>query len=128
MPDDRTLAGMVRGPAKAGPYRTLLSLLEELEFGGWLKANRIPYEDIPTADYDMRGFWKALKSGDPRARQAYDPMDRTMHFPDTWKTPYHETFSNESLYALPTAPHWEGTKLVNPLGIVLTDESKPRRR
>ncbi len=46
-----------------------------------------------------------------------------MHFPDTYKTPYHKTFSNESIYALPTAPHWEGDQLVDQNGNIVFDDT-----
>jgi len=89
--------------AKPGPYVTKLDPAQETAFQGWVKQNKIPWQDTPNADYDMRGYWKAQQSGDPHAKRAAN-----LHFPDTWKTPYHKSFSNESMYALPTAPHWEG--------------------
>src|ERR1035438_684822 len=49
-----------------------------------------------------------------------------MHFPDTYKTPFHKTFSNESKYAPKDAPHWEEDKLVDKHGKVIADESKPQ--
>ena len=130
---DRTLGEMARAPvkslqAKPGSYRTLLSLIDELEFLPWVRQQGIQ-DDVtsPDADYDWRGFYKAWKAGDPRAVRSYDPIDRRIHAPDIWKTPYHESFSNESMYAQPTAPHWEDGKLVNPLGITVYDESKRRK-
>lgn len=56
----------------------------------------------------MRGYWKAQQSGDPNAVR----NSKNLHFPDTWKTPYDATFSNQSQYAQPSAPHWEGDVLV----------------
>lgn len=108
--------------AKPGPYKTELNPNEEQQFQEWVKTNSVPYEDSPNPDYDMRGYWKALISGDPRARQA-----ENKHFPDTWKTPYHKSFSNESMYALPTAPTWKGNKLVLN-GKVIYDEDKPQQQ
>jgi hypothetical protein len=96
--------------AKPGPYVTGLSSSEEPKFQSWVKQNAIPWKDSPTSDYDMRGFWKAQQQGDPYAKRS----STTKHFPDTWKTPYHETFSNQSKYALPTAGHWEGDTFVPP--------------
>jgi hypothetical protein len=122
-----TLADLMRN-ARPGPYQTRLSFPEESEFMGWVQSNRVPYDAGPLADYDMRGFWKALKAGDPRAQQSYSPFDASMHFPDVWKTPYHQSFSNESIYALPTAPHWAGEKLVDKLGTVLVDESRRKKK
>lgn len=93
--------------ATPGPYTTTLAPDEEQQFQGWVKSNKLPWQDGPTSDYDMRGFWKAQQAGDPNARRAAN-----LHFPDTYKTPYHKSFSNESKYATKRAPHWEGDKLV----------------
>jgi hypothetical protein len=108
--------------AKPGPYTTKLSPAEERDFQSWVKTNRVPWQDSPTADYDMRGYYQALREG--KAKQSLDPYDRRMHFPDTWKTPYHSTFSNESIYSTPEAPHWEGNRLMTPQGSLIYDESK----
>jgi hypothetical protein len=104
-------------------YQTNLSLDDEQRFQAWVKAKNVPWRDEPAADYDMRGFWKALTSGDPRARQAQSQFDGRMHFPDTWKTPYHKTLSNESMYAAPGAPHWVGDRLVDKNGRIVADET-----
>lgn len=73
----------------------------------------------------MRGFYKALKSGDPKAKNAIDPNDNKLHYPDYWKTPYHQTFSNESQWATKNAPHWtDDDKLVLPNGRVVFDDRK----
>lgn len=106
--------------ATPGPYITKLSSEEEAQFQDWVKHNNIPFDPSPNADYDMRGFWKAQQSGDPTAKRAAN-----LHFPDTWKTPYHKTFSNESIYSKPDAPHWEGNKLIDKNGNVVVDESAP---
>src|SRR4249920_2203507 len=82
--------------AKPGSYTTKLPRPDEAKFQQWVKTNNVPWQDSPTADYDMRGYWKAQQGGDPNAKQAGN-----LHFPDTYKTPYHKTFSNESKYALP---------------------------
>jgi hypothetical protein len=55
----------------------------------------------------MRGFWKAMSGGDKDAKQSPE----TLHFPDTYKTPYHESFSNQSMYATKDAPTWTGDYL-----------------
>jgi hypothetical protein len=109
----------IEQPKAAKSYRTNLSPPEERGFQSWVKENRVPYQDSPTADYDMRGFYKAKQSGDPIAAQAPNG-----HYPDKWKTPYHKTFSNESMYATPDAPHWEGSRLVGKDGRVVADESE----
>lgn len=110
-----------RNWAKPGPYATKLSPPEEREFQEWVRANKVPWQDTPTADYDMRGYWKALNGG--KAKQTFNAWDHTMHFPDTWKTPYSGTFSRESIYAKPNAPHWQGDKLVTSTDKVVTDET-----
>jgi hypothetical protein len=110
--------------AKPGPYVTQLSPDDETQFQSWVKQNKVPFEnDSSTSDYDMRGYWKAMNSGDANAKQSLSGFDGTMHFPDTFKTPYHKTFSNESMYATPDAPHWEGDRLVGKDGNVVADET-----
>lgn len=96
----------------------MLSNTDEQKFQQWVSENKIPWQDEPKADYDMRGFWKAMVSGDPNATRAAN-----LHFPDTYKTPYHKTFSNESKYATQDAPHWEGNKLISKDGKVIADET-----
>jgi hypothetical protein len=98
---------------------------KEPEFQAWVKQNNVPFDlnaEIP--DYDMRGFYKALQEGDPKAQEALNPNDKQMHFPDYWKTPYHHSFSNESQWADPAkAPKWnEKDQLVLPDGTVTYDE------
>lgn len=74
------------------------------EFQNWYSKNtiegqnKIPYSD--NLDYDylsffMNGEYKNYKGG---------------HFPDTYKRPNHETFSNESVYSTPENPggYWKG--------------------
>jgi hypothetical protein len=110
--------------AAQGPqnYSTPLSATEEPAFQNWLKTNQVPYKDEPRADYDMRGFYKAAQFGDPRASQSLNAGDQQMHFPDTWKTPYHTGFSNESMYAPQSAPRWEEDVLKSAGGKVVSDE------
>lgn len=103
-------SGHPRVPAKSithkPDYQTSLSPEDEQKFQSWTKESKAPWQDSPTSDYDMRGYWKAQQSGDPNAHQAAN-----QHYPDTWKTPNHKTFSDESIYATPGAPHWEGGQL-----------------
>jgi hypothetical protein len=62
---------------------------------------------------------------DPRARTAINPNDNLMHFPDTWKTPYHQSFSNESMYANQNAPQWiNDSQLASPSGRLFYDEKR----
>jgi hypothetical protein len=77
-------------------------------FMDWVRKNNVPYDPSPQADYDMPGFWKGLMSGDPRAHSGINPNDNRLHFTDAWKTPYHHTFSNQSIYSKnQTDPQWQ---------------------
>jgi len=94
-------------------------------FRSWVGTNKIPFDPTEAnADYDMRGFWKALQVGDPMALTAVNPNDQQIHFPDYWKTPYHQSFSAESQWADPEkAPRWnEKDQLILPDGTVVFDE------
>ncbi len=109
-----------RDAAKRGTYSTRLAPRDELNFQAWIWKNKIPFDlhwppDQSMQDYDMRGYWKALQSGDPIAVQSTE----NQHFPDKWKTPYHKTFSNQSMYASPDAPRWDGTRLLDKNGNVI---------
>jgi len=121
-PAPKPPAAPIRPDALPGPYATQLHPEQEQQFQTWVKENKIPWQDSPTADYDMRGYWQAQQAGDPNARQAANK-----HFPDTYKTPYHRSFSNESMYALPVAPHWQGDTLVDHKGnVVFTEPQAPK--
>jgi hypothetical protein len=111
-------------------YNTPLGTQDEAKFQRWLSVNKVPFDRYaPVTDYDMRGFWRALKNGDPIARSAVDPNDKQLHYPDYWKTPYHQTFSAESQWANPeTAPKWnEQDQLVAPDGTVLFDDKAQKK-
>lgn len=71
-------------------YSTPLTPQEEPQFQAWRDAHNIRIDP----NYDMRGYWKAMQSGDPYAKQGDNG-----HFPDTYKKPGHETFSDESQYS-----------------------------
>ena len=116
--------GQTRSYAKPGPYQTPLAPAEEREFRTWLTTIPIPFDpEDPYSDYDMRGFWKALKAGDPRATSGINPNDHSLHFTDYWKTPYHRSFSNESKFAKHGAPAWNAQdQLVLPSGKIVYDE------
>ena len=106
-------------------YNTPLSPMEEHAFRNWVKTNNVPFDlNAPVTDYDMRGFWRALQTGNPRAKSAINPADKKLHYPDFWKTPYHETFSNESQWATKKAPHWQGDVLLDSKGNVIFDGTK----
>ncbi len=114
--------------AKPGPYKTNLQPLDEMRFQDWVKAGKIPFDNSETSDYDMRGFYQATQSGGPNASTSRSPFDGLMHFPDRWKTPYHKSFSAESQYAQPAAPAWDGNRLINKTGGVVSDERPPQEK
>jgi hypothetical protein len=101
---------------------------KEKAFAGWLKANKVPFnpqDKFP--DYDMRGYYQSLMQG-----QAQNPeinaVDSQLHYPDTFKTPYHQSFSRESKWATENAPSWQGNKLVSPKGEVVFDEEAAQKQ
>lgn len=96
--------------AHSGPYETELSANEEKQYKKWLGEVSKQYgrkiQEDPS--YDMRGLFKYhVQTGN------WNP-DASGHFPDTFKTPYHPTFSRESMYAKPDAPFWRGDTLIDP--------------
>jgi len=109
-------------PSAPQNYNTQLPQIEEFAFREWLQKNKVPFDpEAKVTDYDMRGFFKALQSGDPAAKSAINEYDKQLHYPDKWKTPYHESFSNESQWANPNAPRWgDGDILSNASGRVLS--------
>ena len=109
-------------------YNTPLTPRGEEAFRSWLKKSDVPFDaDASVTDYDMRGFFKALSAGDPRAVSAIDQNDQRVHYPDYWKTPFHETFSSESQWATPVAPQWNSLdQLVTPGGRIMFDDRAQR--
>ena len=99
---------------------------QEQAFAGWLKANKVPFNPADKyPDYDMRGYYQSMQQGDaPKA--GINPTTKSLHYPDTFKTPYHESFSAESKMATEGAPSWKGNKLVTPSGKVVF-EDKPEK-
>lgn len=112
-----------REDAVPPPYQTVLPAPQEEAFQKWTTENQIPFNAQDRSgkqDYDMRGFWQAKQKGDPNAVQAAS----NKHFPDTWKTPYHKTFSQESKYAVPgKAPQWQENILMSRDGKIVADET-----
>lgn len=111
----------------ATSFQTQLSPSGEQGFRNWVTQNKVPFDPgQQTQDYDMRGFYSALQAHDPRAETAINPNDAQIHYPDYWKTPYHQSFSAESQWADPTkAPKWnEQDQLVLPDGTVVFDEKR----
>ncbi len=105
-------------PNSRNPSGTVLNLADEIKFRNWIAQHGVKDLDNPLSHYDYRGYWQAQQGGDPNAQQAAN-----QHYPDTYKLPGHPTFSNESQYAQPDAPHWEGDdqsgyRLVGKNGIV----------
>jgi len=100
--------------ALPGPYQTPLIGKDEQAYRAWVdKAAKQTGTDLNPDDlgYDMRGFWKDfIQSGKLKT-----PFTTGQHFPDIYKTPYHQTFSAESKYALPTAPKWINDALIDPI-------------
>jgi hypothetical protein len=130
MSDDDNLAANYsrnQGYAQsAASYATTLSPTDEKKFLSWLQSNDVPFDPKEkVTDYDMRGFWQALQTNDPRATTAINPNDRQIHYPDYWKTPYHKSFSRESKWARAGAPSWnDQDQLVLPNGKIVFDERK----
>lgn len=115
--------GNVRLPGAS--YNTKLNPLDEMAYRQWVQDNHVPTNPDATTpqDYDMRGFYQGLQQQNPRAQSAVDPNDNQLHYPDYWKTPLHNTFSNESQWAAPNSPSWtDDDKLVSPNGRVLFDD------
>ena len=102
-----------------------------------MKENKIPSETAsqkldptfssPDNNYDMRGYYKDNVIGQGGAKTKVSEFDQRPHFPDTYKTPYHKTFSNESKYAPADAPHWEGDRLIDKAGRILADETPKKK-
>jgi len=113
-------------PGAPDDYQTKLSSGDEDKFRGWVKDNSVPFnpDEKGPVDYDMRGYWKGLQDNDPHATSGVNANDGKLHYSDYYKTPYHETFSNESQWADPEkAPKWnDKNQLVTPDGKVIYDE------
>lgn len=92
---------------KDGPFETALGRADEARFRQWLKYHADAHPALgnfnpndPTSDYDLRGWWLENNGDAPPAEGG--------HFTDKYKTPYHQSFSNESMYADPeAAPKWQ---------------------
>jgi hypothetical protein len=96
--------------AEASPdpsiFQTKLKEPQERMYKKWLNATkRDTGTDLNPDDpgYDMRGYWKDIV-----ASGQFKRMEKGQHFPDTYKTPFHPTFSHESKYATEDAPYWNG--------------------
>lgn len=122
---------LARNMAYANPdwqkQMTQLTPQQQVAFQKWVQANKVPYNpNDKYPDYDMKGYWLSLQNN-PQAQQAgINPATQSLHYPDTFKTPYHESFSSESKWAAPGAPSWQDDKLVTPSGQVIF-EDKPEQ-
>ena len=113
--------------AKPGDYHTKLEPAAEKSFRDWLRKHKVPFDpEAAISDYDMRGYYKGMIAGDPRAKAIVDPNDQRMHFPDYWKTPYAATFSNESQWATEHAPRWQNDNYMLPNGHVIYNDREGR--
>jgi hypothetical protein len=118
---------ILAGRQPAADYDTKLDPGTEQFFRQWVAQNKVPFDPDAKApqDYDMRGFYQGLLQQNPKAQSAIDPNDARLHFPDYWKTPLHETFSNESQWAPANAPAWNSQdQLVSSGGRVLFDDKQ----
>lgn len=86
-------------------YNTPSSAENQQRFKNWtdLATKTMGVDTSDLYDYDMQGYW--LNGG---SAQTLKPG---MHFPDTYKKPSHETFSNQSIYHGTPSPYggtWQG--------------------
>lgn len=106
-------------------FDTQLDPGQEAFFRQWVQHNNVPFNpDAGASDYDMRGYYKGLMNGNPMARpQQFNANDGRSHFTDYYKTPSHQTFSNESQWAAGNAPTWVNDhQLAGQNGRVVFDE------
>jgi len=120
---------LARNMAYANPawqqQLTQLPPEQEQAFMQWVQANKVPFDPTDKyPDYDMRGYYQSLQNNPQAAQAGINPATQSLHYPDTFKTPYHESFSSESQWAAPGAPSWRDNKLVSPTGEVVF-EDKP---
>lgn len=101
---------------KSLPYQS--NVKNPFTFADWASRNKVPVDLSKSSDYDMTGFYNAQQEGNPSAKSGVSPIDNRIHFSDAFKTPAHETFSNESIYATAGAPHWEGNSQKTPEGVL----------
>lgn len=121
MADNPILAGRVPG----NTFDTKLDPGTEQFFRQWVVHNKVPFNPDASGlqDYDMRGFYQGLQQQNPKAQTAINANDNSLHFTDYWKTPQHQTFSNESQWASATAPQWSpNDQLIAPSGKIVFDE------
>ena len=86
-------------------YNTPLSDENLQRFQNWAAqaTQKLGINAADLYDYDMQGYW--LNGGYAQ------PLQQGMHFPDTYKKPSHETFSDQSIYHGTPSPYggtWQG--------------------
>jgi hypothetical protein len=88
------------------------------------------WQDTPTSDYDLRGYWQDIASQQQQQQSTVTGELKSDggHLTDTYKTPYHHSFSGESQYSASDGPAWQGSdaagwRLVDKYGNVVYDES-----
>lgn len=115
---------------RSGKYVTLLPAKDEDAFQEWFQRYAISHQLDPNPDarehyYDYRGYWNAN-----RANPDFEVTISSNHFPDTWKTPGHPTFSVDSIYAKDApelAGRWVNGEYVKP-GMLDSNMMKLRQR
>ena len=121
---------LARNAAYAKPYwekqLTKLTPEQEKQFMAWVQANKVPFDPKDKyPDYDMRGYYLSLMKGGAD-KPSVNAVDQRLHYPDTYKTPYHESFSKESQWATDKAPMWKGEKLVDSTGNIVFETKRNR--
>jgi len=103
--DNKKLAALLSGTPLVPPMQTKLPPHLEGMYQSWVNNNNIPVSN----DYDMRGYYYDLLSGNKDAQTAINASDGQPHFTDKWKLPNHPSFSNESIYSKSSQdPKWVG--------------------
>lgn len=94
-------------------YYTKLNPRKEREFRAWYDnlSNRLGLDKNPDdikQGYDYRGYFQQYGN----TNVEYE--NPNFHFPDTYKQPWHETFSNESKYAkgIEGVGYWDGDTFI----------------
>jgi hypothetical protein len=122
---------LARNMAYANPdwqqQMTQLNPQQEQAFLQWVQANQVPFDPKDKfPDYDMRGYYLSTLNNPQATQAAINPVDNELHYPDDFKTPYHESFSSESKWAMPGAPSWDGERLMSPKGEVVYETPKQK--
>lgn len=114
-PQEQKVAPDAPVPYTRDMFRTKLDPVEEQLFKRWYSkvSKRLGISEDPDAPehhYDYRGYWRKEGRNVPAIF-----MGRNWHFPDTYKTPWHETFSTDSIYSTPehTGGTWDGDKFID---------------